>query len=110
MTEIFDRGNKKWVSLMIPELREGLKRLFQEEVGERPELDEQEVERLNRLLIGAFRSGRPVQIRYWDEGVQEVCGYIVGVEMGALRLVTDAGKVQVWMEHIVDVKYPDASD
>ncbi|MFO7264487.1 MAG: YolD-like family protein [Bacillota bacterium] len=104
MSDIVDRGNKKWVSLMIPELREGLHRLFQEEIRERPELDEQEVERLNWLLIEAFQNGRPVQIRYWEDGERVVCGRIAGVGMGTLRVMTAEGKVEVPVKHIVDVQ------
>ena len=104
MSEIFDRGNKKWVSLMIPELRKELNRFFQEEMRERPVLDEQEAERLNRLLTVAFRKGYPVQIRYWDDGEKEVCGRITGFELGLLRLATDAGKMYISVESIVDVK------
>lgn len=104
MTDIFDRGNKKWVSLMIPELREGLNRLFQEDIRERPELDAQEVERLNRLLLEAYQTGRPVRIRVWADGEQEVCGRIVGYEMGTLRLKTGWGKVHVPVNYIIDVQ------
>lgn len=106
MSDIFDRGNKKWVSLMMPELREGLRRLFKEETRERPELDEQEAERLNRLLLDAYRHGRVVRIRYWEDGERserEVCGRIAGFGMGTLRLVTEGGKVDVPVQDIVDV-------
>lgn len=104
MTGIFDRGSKKWVSIMIPELREGLNQLFKEEIHERPELDEQEVERLNRMLTDAFRTGRQVVIRYWgDDGEHEVAGRISWFEMGTLRLVTDEGKIHIDVDQIIDV-------
>ena len=105
MTEIFDRGSKKWVSLMIPELREGLKEIFTDPPPERPELDEQEVERLNRALTHAFRSGQPVIIKYWDDGEREVCGRIIWFEMGTLRLVNEERKVHIEVNRILDVLY-----
>jgi len=103
MTEIFDRGNKKWTSIMIPELREELKLLFQEEVVERPELDEQEIERLNRLLMAAYREGRVVRIRYWEDGECEVCGRIVMVGDGLIRIKNEEGKVNVIDKPIIGV-------
>ena len=104
MTEIFDRGNKKWVSLMIPELREGLRQIFQEKVCERPELDEQEMERLNRLLTIAYQTGRPVLIRYWDDnGEQEAFGRVIRFDMGQIRLSNEDGKIHILAEKIVDV-------
>lgn len=104
MKGIFDRGSKKWVSIMIPELREGLEQWFNEEVKERPELDEQRAEELNQVLTQAFHEGRQVVIRYWGEGEeQEVTGQITWFETGKLRLVTDAGKVNIDVEKILDV-------
>lgn len=89
---------------MIPELREELKLLFQEEVVERPELDEQEIERLNRLLTVAFQSRLPVRIRYWDDGEEEVAGRIIWFEMGTLRLVNEERKVHIEVNRILDVE------
>jgi len=103
MNDIYDRGNKKWVSLMMPELREGLRKLFKEEIRQRPELDEQELERLNRLLLVACRRGCAVRIRYWKDGEQEVCGRIAGLGMGTIRLMTDKGKMEISVADIVDV-------
>lgn len=100
---IRDRGNKKWVSIMIPELREGLAQLFNEEVKERPELDEQRMEEINLLLTQAYRAGRQVVIRYWDDGEREVAGRIVWFEMGKLRLVGEDGKVNIEADKIFEV-------
>ena len=104
MNEIFDRGNKKWVSLMIPELREGLKEIFTDPPPERPELDEQEIERLNRLLTVAYRTGRPVRIRYWEDGEKEAAGRIVWFEMERIRVAGENGKVHIEVDRILDVE------
>lgn len=100
---IRDRGSKKWVSIMIPELREGLEQWFNEEVKERPELDEQRMEEINRLLTQAWMTGRQVVIRYWDNGEQEVAGRIVWFEMGKVRLVCEDGKVNIEADKIFEV-------
>ena len=105
MNEIFDRGNKKWVSLMIPELREGLKEIFTDPPPERPELDEQEIERLNRLLTVAYRTGRPVRIRYWDDGEREAAGRITGFEMEKIRLAGIDGKTYINVNDVIGVEF-----
>ena len=106
MTEIFDRGSKKWVSLMIPELREGLRRLFADPPPERPELDEQRIEELNRTLEQALRSGQRVTIKYWEEnGEREATGQIVWYELGKIRLANEDGKVHIDVNRILDVLY-----
>lgn len=102
--EIFDRGNKKWVSIMIPELREALKKLRDEEPIEQPELDEQEIERLNRLLQHAHRTGQPVRIRYWDNGERETAGRIVWSEMGQIRLAGEEGKMYINVNDVIGVE------
>ena len=105
MTEIFDRGNKKWTSIMIPELREELRKVFADPQPERPELDEQEMERLNRLLTTAYHTGQPVRITYWADGEHEMCGRIVWFEMGKLRIVGDNGKTNINTNDIIRVDF-----
>ena len=94
-----------WVSLMIPELREGLNQLFAEEIHERPELDEQEIERLNRLLTVAFQSRLPVRIRYWDDGEREVCSRITGFGIGQIRLSGEHGKMNINVNDVLGVEF-----
>lgn len=62
---------------MIPELREGLEQWFNEKVKERPDLDEQRIEELERLFTQAWKTGRQVVIRYWDDGERDIVGRIV---------------------------------
>ena len=61
----------------MPELREGLKQIFSDPPPERPELDEQRMEEINLLLTQAYRAGRQVTIRYWDDGERDIVGRIV---------------------------------
>lgn len=107
MPDIFDRGNKKWVSLMIPELREGLEQFFAEEIHERPEIDEQRMEELNRVLSAAFHSGQQVVILYWDDGEREVSGRIVWFEMGRIRLLSEDGKVHINVNDVLGIESRD---
>lgn len=104
MTQIIDRGNKKWTSIMIPELREELRKVFADPQPERPELDEQEMERLNRLLTTAYHTGQPVRITYWADGEREMCGRIVWFEMGKVKLVGEDGKLHIDADRILDVR------
>lgn len=101
---IRDRGSKKWVPIMILELKEGLRQIFEEEFKERPDLDEQLREELSWRLHQAWKTEREVTIRYWGEnGEQEATGRIVWFELGTLRLMTDVGKVHIDIEKILDV-------
>ena len=100
---IKDRGSKKLVSFIMPEHREALEQFFAEEIREHPELDEQRTEELNLILMQAYRAGRQVVIRYWDDGEREVAGRIVWFEMGKLRLVGEDGKVNIEADKIFEV-------
>jgi len=105
MTQIFDRGNKKWVSIMMLELRDRLRKVFADPPPERPELDEQEIERMNRLLMAAYQTGRPVRIRYWDDGEREVCSRITGFGMGQIRLSGEHGKLNIHVNDVLGVEF-----
>ncbi len=63
---IKDRGNSKWNSLMLVKHRRMLEELKgKEENREKPEPDEQELERINRLLLKAIEEKLQVRITYY---------------------------------------------
>lgn len=65
---IKDRGQMKWVALMLPEHRLGLERLKREEEEiERPLLDEQQLERLDYILAESLREKKRIQILVYEE-------------------------------------------
>ena len=66
---IKDRGNIKWTSLMLVEHKKALKKLRDNmDLQEKPELDEQELKRLNRLLIKALKINKTTSIIYYSKG------------------------------------------
>lgn len=77
-------------SFIVPELREEMNKLYHEKSKEeRPILDEQEMEIINRILLRSYQEGQKVIIRYWREGAQEVTGRITRIDMGKLTVTTD---------------------
>lgn len=91
------RGNLLWESsrMMLPEHREQLlaKRHREEwqERNRRPNLDEQELERINRRLAEAVRMGGVVALTWWDDkqGICRMSGVVKDVNFAA-------GTCRVW--------------
>lgn len=78
---IKDRGRIKWVSLMLPEHREQLEELKRdvEEEIELPLLDEQQLERLNNILLQSIEEGAEVEISFYEEkSIQHIRGRVEG--------------------------------
>lgn len=75
---IKDRGNIKWTSLMLTEHREKLEELYEHEKDiKKPLLDEQQLERLDRLIKEADRRQHSVKLVYYqNRQVQEIEGRI----------------------------------
>lgn len=62
-----DRRNKKWVSLMLPEHVKGLREIIEKEYEiDKPELDDQEKERLELLVKEAIRDQFTVKMIYYE--------------------------------------------
>lgn len=72
LDNVRDRGTKKWTALMLPEhvkeLREWMK---EDEIVERPELNEWELEAIQMEIEIAFRNDREVKVTAWREGHKE---------------------------------------
>lgn len=62
-------GAGLWESkFILPEHKETLRRVSREERRkQRPELDAQEIEQIERVIAEAFREHRPVTLRIWGE-------------------------------------------
>jgi len=75
---IKDRGSIKWTSLMLVEHRKVLEKLKDsEELKEKPELTEQELKRLNRIVKEALKLNKLVNIVYYKQGkFEEIKGLI----------------------------------
>ncbi len=66
---IKDRGNIKWTSLMLVEHKKALKKLRENiDLKEKPELDEQELMRLNMILKKALKVDKTTLIVYYSKG------------------------------------------
>ncbi|MFW6007573.1 MAG: YolD-like family protein [Halanaerobiales bacterium] len=61
-----DRGNKKWVSLMLVEHKRKLKRLKQKKgEKEKPDLEEHKLEEMNYILDKAIQQNLKIKITYY---------------------------------------------
>lgn len=68
-----DRGIKKWVSLMLPEYVQALRELEVDDYKiNKPILDQQQYEELNRLIFEALANDKPVPFSYYSNGTVEV--------------------------------------
>lgn len=76
-------------SFMFPELREEINKLYREEIRERPILDEQEMELINRVLVRSYQEGKEIVLRYWKDGVREVTGRVIRFDTEQITLVTN---------------------
>jgi len=72
MSEINDRGTKKWTAMMMPEHEEMLQQMWQEqEYKQKPILDEQKQFELSTKLQLALQNDLTVEIEYYDHGIHD---------------------------------------
>lgn len=75
---IKDRGNKKWVSIMLPEHVKML-RLLEQDSNKvpKPVLDEQEIEQIGNILMDSLNFTLDVKFSYWQSGyIKEFTGVV----------------------------------
>lgn len=65
--KVHDRGTMKWVSLMLPEHVEMLKKVFIER-KEKPILDEQKMIEIDQSLKDALTYKTEIEITYYHDG------------------------------------------
>lgn len=108
MNMIRDRGAKKWQGMFLPEHREQLAALWEEEQKEaRPILDEQQIERIQVVLTNALATRAPIQCHIYEEGhLQTYQGRIRRIDTMTQRLELQAetGYHAIPMGDIVEVE------
>jgi hypothetical protein len=66
---IKDRGIIKWTAMMLPEHVQSLKNLLvDEEKIQKPILDEQEIEEIETIILGAMECNQPLIFQIYDNG------------------------------------------
>lgn len=100
---INDRGSKKWVSLMLPEHIEALKKLWAEqEHKEKPMLDEQQLIENELLLHNALYHDQMISITYYeDHDFKEANGKVLFINSVDGYLQLDDTKIR--LENIIEV-------
>ncbi|WP_071460045.1 YolD-like family protein [Bacillus massilinigeriensis] len=106
---IRDRGRIKWTSMMLPE-HVGLLREWAEEDKkmEKKELDEQELERLNEVLLEAMEFNGIVEVNYYRAGrYEKISGHIQYWDelAGRLHIIDTIGDLhRIVLSEIADVR------
>lgn len=73
MSKVNDRGTIKWTSLMLPEQQQILEKMWSEQnKKEKPILDKQELEILDKKMQIAIHEDVPVSITYFSDGEYEI--------------------------------------
>ncbi|MGG1480183.1 YolD-like family protein [Bacillus smithii] len=109
----YDRGNKKWTSLMIPEHVEMLRQFANEEYYKTPKpmLDPYQVQEIEEKIHYAAEYHLPVKFDVWYEGlVEKVSGHIHYLDpiQKEIRVKDNEGNVErVKFENIVNVEVED---
>lgn len=105
---IRDRGNIKWTAMMLTEHKEALERLAEKtkEVA-KPEVDDQKLEEMNRILCHSLVERVPVEITYFqNSSCQRIGGIIKNYHPihRELLIVDGAGnEITLLLANIVDV-------
>jgi len=93
VSEVNDRGTKKWTAMMMPEHEEMLQQMWREqEYKKKPILDEQKQFELNTKLQLALQNDLTVEVEYYDHGIhdfQKIKGKLLMVDTLANALKFD---------------------
>ncbi|MEC1260406.1 YolD-like family protein [Bacillus swezeyi] len=105
-----DRGNIKWVSMMLPEHVELLREYHESlQKHEKPILDEQKYEEFNDIICEAMAENRLLQFAYYRQGeVKTLVGRIHYVDAlkRELRIVTPADEIcMLKMDDMIEIEY-----
>ncbi|MFD2759694.1 YolD-like family protein [Lentibacillus juripiscarius] len=67
MSDVNDRGTKKWTAMMLPEHEELLRKMWAEqEYKEKPILDEQQKEEIDARLQAAVNNDLTVEVKHYN--------------------------------------------
>ena len=108
-----DRGTKKWTALMLPEHVALLKKVWSEDKAiNRPILDSQELEMMNRQLGQAYELRISVKLTVYAVGlVEEYCGIVSKVSNNDVYLqLQDGTKIIVAFYDILSIQQLNSSE
>lgn len=109
---IRDRGNIKWVSLMLPEHVQQLKEFARTtEKVSKPLVDEQMYERFDEMIAEALMNEQTLHFSYYKNGeMKTVQGIVNNVDVleKQLQIITeDTTSYELKLENIVSVDHVD---
>ncbi|MFW6015953.1 MAG: YolD-like family protein [bacterium] len=106
---IKDRGNIKWSSLMLSEHRKKLEKLYEMDKSlKKPVIDEQELEKMDKVLKQAIHEKVPVRIRYYHmNALKEYYGIIEKYNILAREIILESkeGKYKIEVENIIKLSF-----
>ncbi|MEJ6951671.1 YolD-like family protein [Natronospora cellulosivora (SeqCode)] len=104
---IKDRGNIKWSSLMLSEHRKELEKLYELDKSSfnKPFLDEQKLEEMNKVLEQAIHEKASLRIKYYNKGLYEYFGIVekYNYQTREVYLVNDKDKYKLKINNIVEL-------
>lgn len=105
MQNIFDRGTKKWTAIILPEHRKMLEQWMNEnESYQPPELDEQYLEEIQRILNQAKHYRSTIGIQYWDQyGERTIFGKVIWMEAGKVRIRNGESEMDIPANQIIGI-------
>lgn len=111
LSKLQDRGNKKWVAMMLPEhvslLREYGKEIKREPI---PELDEWDYDAIQHTLDTAIKSKADTKVKLWRDGAFFYNrGIVESVDLRrrVIELEDPFSLLQLKLDEIVDVTIMD---
>ena len=86
-----DRGNIKWTAMMLPEHVKMLRGWQKDnELVERPEMDEFELTSLSEEIERAYKSKSSIKLTYWKNGkLLDDYGKIINIDNNSKSIVLD---------------------
>ncbi len=102
-----DRGNIKWVSMMLPEHVKLLKEYKKElQEVEKPTLDEQKYEEFNEIISRAVEEDMPLEFTYYQKGeMKKLIGQINQIDhlKKKIHILSKTGHHQLRLADIVEI-------
>ncbi len=99
---MLDRGNKKWTSLMTPELVDGLKQIEEDEKNvEKPILSEDQYEDIQLTLNEALEYNLAITIEYYKNKRIHTATGRIKLKNGRMEVVTNNDIVSVNINDVV---------
>ncbi|WP_067727684.1 YolD-like family protein [Oceanobacillus damuensis] len=102
-----DRGSIKWTAMMMPEHIQLLNDMWKrKEYKEKPVLDEQQLEEINRKLHMAIHKHLSAEITYYaDYDYRKITGKLFKIETseGFIK-VDNEHRTKIYLNNILDIK------